>query len=170
MWYIYDMGRKRTTIIKESLTALHNLRPKQITSSNSKRLESLILIKSGQFAKLEYIAKNLMIDSSTLDNWLSIYRKGGIDVLLKPKKRKRDSKFITPAIHKGLEDRLNDPDNSFNGFWDAQQWVKDIYGVDIEYQLLWHYMTHKLDAKIKIPRRSNIKKDPEATAAFLKTP
>ena len=164
------MGKNSTTVIKESLKALFNLRPKQITLSNSKRLESLILLKRGQFNTLESLAGSLFISPSTLDKWLFIYRKEGIDVLLKTKSRKRDSKFITPAIHKGLEQRLNDPENSFNGFWDAQQWIKDTYGVDVEYQLLWHYMTHKLDAKIKIPRRSNINKNPEATAAFLKTP
>ena len=164
------MGKKSTTVINETLKELQYLRPKQLTLNNSKRLESLILLKSRQFSTLEAIAKNLSITPSTLDNWLSVYRKEGIEVLLKTKKRKRDSKFITPVIHKGLEQRLQDPDNSFNGFWDAQQWIKDTYGVDVEYQLLWHYMTHHLDAKLKIPRRSNIKKDPEATEAFLKTP
>ena len=164
------MGKKSTTLIKESLKTLHNLRPKQVTLSNSKRLESLISLKTSQFDTLESLAKSLLISPSTLDKWLSIYRREGIDVLLKAKSRKRDSKFITSAIHKGLEQRLNDPENSFKGFWDAQQWIKDTYGVDVEYQLLWHYMTHKLDAKIKIPRRSNINKKPEAIAAFLKTP
>lgn len=163
------MGKKSTTIIGESLAELQNLRPKQMTLNNSKRLESLILLKSEQFSTLDAIAKSLQINPSTLDSWLSIYRKGGIEVLLKQKKRIRTSKFITPAIHKALEERLRDPENSFNGFRDAQQWIKETYKVDISYQLLWHYMTHKLDAKIKIPRRSNIKKDPEATTAFLKT-
>ncbi|WP_271783497.1 helix-turn-helix domain-containing protein [Aquimarina algiphila] len=146
------MGKKSTTIIKESLEELQNLRPKQMTLNNSKRLESLISLKQGHFPTLELLAKNLLINPSTLDSWLSIYRKAGIEVLLKPKKRNRVSKFITPTIHKGLEDRLNDPENSFNGFWDALQWVKDTYGIDLQYQLLWHYMPHKLDAKIKIPR------------------
>ncbi len=86
--------------------------------------------------------------------------------MLKTKKRKRNSNFITPEIHKGLKERLQNLKTSFNGFWNAQQWIKDTYGFDVEYQLLWHYMTYKLKAKLKIPRRSNIKKDSEATAAF----
>ncbi len=159
-----------TTVIKESIKELQELRPKQTTISNSKRLESLILYKSAQFDTLDSISKGLSISASTLDKWLSIYRKEGIDILLKIKKRKRNSKFITPEIHKGLKERVQNPKTFFNGFWDAQQWIKDTYGVDVEYQLLWHYMTYKLKAKLKIPRRSNIKKDSEATAAFLKTP
>ena len=162
------MGRRATTIVTESLEELYNLRPKQMSLNNSKRLESLILYKTGGFNTLECLAKHLLINPSTLDNWLSIYRKEGIEVLLKTKKRKGKSKFITPVIHKALEDRLKDPENSFNGFWDAKQWIKESFDVDIEYQLLWHYMTHKLKAKIKIPRKSNIKKDLEARDAFLK--
>jgi transposase len=164
------MGKRSSTIITESLTELQKLLPEQHTLNNSKRLESLISLKTHQFATLELLALHLEINPSTLDNWLSIYRAKGIEELLKKKTRNSSSNIITSQIHKGLEQRLSDPQNSFNGFWDARRWVKQTYGGDVEYQLLCHYMTHKLDARIKMPRRSKIKKDQEATEAFIKTP
>jgi len=68
-----------------------------------------------------------------------------------------------------LQQRLADPLNPFNGFWDAQQWVQETYGVEVNYKTLWSYITDKLDGRIKIPRKSNIKKDKEAEADFFKT-
>lgn len=43
------------------------------------------------------------------------------------------------------------------------------YGVEIEYQWLWKYMRTKFKSVLKVPRKINVKKNPDAEADFLKT-
>ncbi len=115
------------------------------------------------------MSKDLGISLSTVRRWLNKYRSVGLDEYLKKDSRKSSSSIITPEIHDGLKSRLEDPLNSFNGFWDAQQWVKETYGVQVNYKTLCSYITDKLGGRIKVPRKSNIKKDKEAEAKFFKT-
>ena len=164
------MGRTRQTIIVESLNELQAHRSKVSSFKLSKKLESLLLIKSNRYARLEEVALHLGINIATLHRWLAIYREKGLQNFLQPETRNKPSKFITAEIHEGLQKCLNTTENSFWGFKDAQDWVKATYGVTIEYQLLWNYMTKKLGAKLKIPRRVHINKDAAAEQSFLKTP
>ena len=98
------------------------------------------------------------------------YRTDGLEGLLSKSNYHREPSSITKEIHEGLASRLNDPHTPFAGYWDAQRWVKEQYGVDIGYSCLYKHMTTKLGSKMKVPRRSNVKKDKEAEKAFLKTP
>ena len=79
------------------------------------------------------------------------------------------SKIITPIIHQGLEQKVNDPHNPFPGYWEAQDWVQQEYGIEIKYQRIREYMIQHFKTKIKSPRKSHIKKDKQAEEAFLKT-
>ena len=157
-------------VIEESERDLLELQKRQHSHKNFKKLECLLHLKRKTFSRLDDLAASQSISTSTLDKWIKLYKTQGLGEYLAPIKGKRVSKLITPEIHKGLKERLESVDNPFLGFWDAKAWVLGHYGVEIEYQWLWKYMTTKLDAKFKIPRRSNIKKDGQAEDAFLKTP
>jgi transposase len=69
----------------------------------------------------------------------------------------------------GLSQRVNDPTNTFLGYWDAQQWVNETYGIDIKYQRIREYLKQHFKTKLKSPRKSHYKKNVEAEKAFLKT-
>ena len=89
--------------------------------------------------------------------------------MLMDKPKNKTSKIITPSIHKGLSQRVKDPHNPFLGYWDAQNWVKQEYGVDIKYQRIREYLIQHFKTKPKTPRKSHYKKDDKAEKAFLKT-
>lgn len=164
------MGKVLKTPIKETLEFLKSYKSKIDNYKSSKRLDSLILLKTNDYERLEDLALELKISISTLRRWLNNYKLVGLQAFLKKDTRNRPYTIITPEINEGLKKRLNDPDNAFNGFWDAQQWIHETYGVEVNYKSLWSHITHKLQGRLKIPRPSNIKKDPEAKDAFLKTP
>ena len=164
------MGKVLKTEIKESIDSLNNYKTKIDNYKSSKRLDSLIFLKTNSYSRLEELALELNISISTLRLWLNNYRINGIEEFLKKDTRNRPYSIITPLIHEGLKKRLNDPENSFNGFWDAQNWIKETYGVEVNYKSLWSHITHKLGGRLKRPRKSNVKKDSEAEKAFLKTP
>jgi hypothetical protein len=65
---------------------------------------------------------------------------------------------------------VNDSHNPFLGYWDAQQWVVEQYGVEVKYQRIREYLIQHFSTKLKVLRKSHYKKDDDAEKAFLKTP
>ena len=89
--------------------------------------------------------------------------------MISDKLKNKQSKIITSEIHLGLSQRVNDPLNPFLGYWDAQIWVNETYGIDIKYQRIREYLKQHFKTKLKSPRKSHYKKNVEAEKAFLKT-
>ena len=164
------MGKKAQLDIKESISELKKLLIKQKTIKGEKRLKCLIEIKSNRFETRQNLADYLLVHIRTLERWVNDYRHGGATEMLSDKPKNKQSKIISPEIHKGLEQRVNDPHNPFLGYWDAQNWVKQEYGVDVKYQRIREYLKQHFRTKLKTPRKSHYKKDEEAEKAFLKTP
>ena len=164
------MGKKAISTIKESVSELKNLLGKQTTLKGEKRLKSLLSIKTGKFETRQQVADNVSVHIRTLERWLSNYKEGGIDQMLTDKPKNKTSKIITTEIHKGLSKRVNDPHNPFLGYWDAQEWVKQEFGIDVKYQRIREYLIQHFKTKLKTPRKSHYKKDDQAEKAFLKTP
>jgi transposase len=163
------MGKKAILDITESVLELKKLLLKQKTLKTEKRLKSLIAIQSGKFETRQAIADYLGVHIRTLERWLTNYKSGGIFNMLKDKPKNITSRIITPDIHQGLSQRVNDPHNPFLGYWDAQNWVKAQYGVDVKYQRIREYLIQHFKTKLKTPRKSHYKKDEDAEKAFLKT-
>lgn len=163
------MGKKAYLEIKESVPELQKMLVKQKSFKGEKRIRSLIEIKSARFSTRQELADYLCVHKRTLERWINNYKSGGIPEMLSDKPKIKQSKIITPAIHQGLEQKVNDPHDPFLGYWDAQNWVQQEYGVEIKYQRIREYMIKHFKTKVKSPRKSHIKKDKQAEEAFLKT-
>jgi transposase len=164
------MGKKAKLDIKESVLELKKMLVKQKSLNKEKRIKSLILIKSDKFETRQAVADYLSLHIRTLERWLNKYKSGGIVEMLTDQPKNKASKIITAEIHIGLSQRVNDSHNPFLGYWDAQNWVKKEYGVDIKYQRVREYLIQHFKTKLKTPRKSHYKKNEEAENAFLKTP
>ena len=158
------MGRHRTFTIKESLEELEAFKSKVSGYKSSQQLKALILIKSEQYNT--FSSRGALCYASTL---AKRYKEQGIEQLLLPLKRNKLSKFITLEIHSALEARLHQSDNPFSGYVEVQQWLWDTYQVKIGYKWLWAYMRTKMNSRLKVPRKTNIKKEQDAEASFFKT-
>lgn len=164
------MGKKAFLDIKESDSELKKLFSKQKTLKGEKRIKSLLAIKTQKFETRQELADSLGIHIRTLERWIVSYKDGGVDMLLAVMPKNKTSKIITAEIHEGLSRRVYDPNNPFLGYWDAQDWVKQKYGVAVKYQRIREYLIQHFKTKPKTPRKSHYKKDEEAEKAFLKTP
>lgn len=164
------MGKKADLEIRESLTELRKLLAKQKTLKSEKRLKALLLIKEGKLETRQKVADILMVHIRTLERWVNSYVTGGIDSLLENAPRNRTSKIITPAMHEALSKKVHDAHDPFLGYWDAKDWIKREYGVDVKYQRIREYLIQHFGTKPKVPRKSHYKKDAQAEEAFLKTP
>lgn len=164
------MGKKAYIEITELESELKKTLQKQQTLKGEKRVKCLIELKSGRFSTRKQLADYLLVDIRTMERWLNKYKAGGVEEMLNDKPRNKPSKFITPEVHKGLELKVNDPHHPFLGYWDAQNWVKQEYGIDVKYHRIREYLKQHFKTKLKSPRKSHYKKDEEAEKAFLKTP
>ncbi|PQB06675.1 hypothetical protein BST83_05510 [Polaribacter filamentus] len=163
------MGRIASLDISESLIELKELVSKQTTLKGEKRVKSLIYIKTKKFKTRQEVSASVGVDIRTLERWVETYKLFGIDQMISDKPKNKQSKIITSEIHLGLSQRVNDPLNPFLGYWDAQIWVNETYGIEIKYQRIREYLKQHFKTKLKSPRKSHYKKNVEAEKAFLKT-
>lgn len=163
------MGKRVSKTIKESLSTLKSLRRKQTSLQKEKRIYALICLKEDRFSTRQQLADHLGMHIRSLEKWLVQYNAHGIEDLVKIKPKRKGSKIITAEIHEGLDQRVNDAKNPFRGYWDAQQWVKEQYEVEVSYHRIREYLIKHFKTKVKRPRKSHIQKDPQAEEAFFKT-
>lgn len=160
------MREKSLFVISESTKELQKLYYNQKRVHLQKRVKALLRILNNDDNSRQDLSNYLGVHLRTLERWMNRYKEGGLDGLLNDSPRREGSKIITSEIHKGLSKRVNDPHKSFLGYWDAQQWVKSEYNVDINYHTLRKYLIQHFGTKVKSPRKSHIKKDEKAVAFF----
>jgi len=163
------MGKKAFLEVKESEKELRKLVNKQIKQKNKDRLRSLLYIKLNRYSTRKELSDALGYHKRTMERWLSKYKVGGIGSMLIPDELQRKSQIVTAEVHEGLSKKLHDPEGGFKTYVEAQQWVKQEYGLQMTYEWIRAYMIKKFKTKIKRPRKSHIKKDDKAIEAFLKT-
>jgi transposase len=155
--------------ITEPVFELKSLRKKQSSHRLEKRIMWLESILTKRFKTRNELADYLNISPKTQHRWIKKYVALGIKGLLTDQPKIIKSRIITSEIHQGLKERVNSSTAPFLGYWDAQSWVYEQYGVNVTYHLLRHYLIQHFKTKLKTPRKSHYKKDVEAEKAFLKT-
>ena len=65
--------------------------------------------------------------------------------------------LLAPAMQQALRDRLTQPHGfaSYKAIW---QWLRQEYGLSIAYKTVHKFVRYTLRAKLKVPRKSPIKK------------
>jgi transposase len=157
--------------VKESLQEFRKML-KHSSEMMQPRLKMLIeMKKSGDQA----ISKRELMDrvgvcSQSIHNWRSAYKQGGVEALLKNGRQGtagRSSVFTTEE-HKQIEQKLRDPKNGLAGYVELQQWVAQEFKKEVKYNTLLKYCMKHFGSKVKVARKSHVKKDEEAVKAFKK--
>ena len=100
------MGKYADTQIIESDKELKTLMANYKEGRPRKRIRMLIHLKAKTYTTRAELAIGLDIGKRTLERWIQTYISEGVDSLLAPITRSRDSEFITKDIHEALEKRL----------------------------------------------------------------
>src|SRR5512134_2015496 len=163
------MGRPSKTYIIETAEELKHLMQAQKKPQIRERLQALYLLKSGYSNTLQDVAHCLGRAKTTIENWLTLYRKKGVlGVLAWNYKGGRPAALSEPVLA-ALRERLSHP-RGFKSYGEIQQWLKEHYGVDIHYKTLHQTVHYKLNAKLKGARPTAIQRDDTAVVEFKKTP
>ena len=136
--------------IKETEAELKNLLGRQTTAQGKERVQALYLLKGKRVKTVSKLASLLGRHRVTVQDWLSLYREGGIQALLEHKKPTGRKPSIPPWAVRALKERLRDP-QSFESYGAVQKWLQD-QGVDASYAAVYRLL-RKLKAKLKAAKR-----------------
>jgi transposase len=163
------MPKQAIIEIKEDLDYLKNLRKKEKNHRLKTRIQSLILTKEKKFKRRVDLANHLGIGIASLDRWTRVYTESGLESMLTISNGGARRNCIPQEVHEGLAEKVYDSNAPFLGYWDAVDWVRQEYGLNLKYNTLRTYLIRHFNTKLKSPRKSHYKKDEQAIQAFKKT-
>jgi transposase len=164
------MSSAKRISVKESLSEI-KLLLKSVSSFLVPRVRVLLALKKheGTGISKRALAELVGVSNNSVQTWRSLYSSGGIDALLSHKKTGYKPSVISAKVHVALKDKLNNPTNGLSGYKDLQHWVREHFESDINYNTLLAYCKRHFGTKIKVARKSHVKKDDQAVDAFKKT-
>ena len=101
--------------------------------------------------------------------WLSKYRDGGVEVMLKFKKSPGGVRVIPQWAEAALAKRLQDQHHGFKSYYEVQQWLAETLGVKAKYHAVYQMTHYRLKAKLKVAPIRHYKQDNEQLEVFKKT-
>ncbi len=131
------------------------------------RYKMLILIAGGCTSSQELAAKT-GTSRNSIAKWKQVYNAGGLDQLSNDQRGGDFISDISAADKKKIENKLSAPKNAFTSFGQAQAWLKEELGIDKKYHAVNKYLKRNFGAKLKVGRKSHVKKDEAAVAVFKK--
>lgn len=158
--------------VKESLQELRKLLRKSSLMMQP-RIKMVIAIK---VAGESGISKRALMEtvgvcSQSIHNWRTAYKEGGMDALLVNGRKGVVGKpsVFTEQEHKQIEQKLNDPKNGLAGYVELQQWIATEFNKEVKYNTVLKYAMKNFGSKVKVARKSHVKKNEEAVQSFKKT-
>ncbi len=159
-------GKLKIEIV-ESVETLSNLLKQEKNSKKKERIQALYWIKTNLAESIGHLSSLSGKHRTTVSRWLSLYRKGGLSKMMDIYTSSGRNPAIPPAIQQALISELNEK-KGFSSYKEIQTWLYTIHDLDVAYKVVYDTVRYRLKAKLKVPRRSNVKKDAEAEIEFKK--
>lgn len=164
------MSSPKSFKIKESESDIKKL----IKSSNSmigKRLHALLVFKRYEASGISkrVVADEIGVNHNSIQTWRTSYIEGGIKALMDHSNTGYKPSKINEQQEKVLKEKLSDASNGIVGFNELLDWFNKSFKTEINYKTFHGFVVRKFNAKIKVARKSHVKKDPAAVEAFKKT-
>jgi transposase len=128
------------------------------------RLQGIRLALEGQDS-YRRIAAIVRVTAATLNKWINWYREGGIEGLLSRPVGAEGGKVPRFSPEQWERFRAELAKGTWRTARDVQRWLKETLGLEIASKEVYRHLG-KLGARLKVGRRSHVKKDPVATEAF----
>lgn len=131
------------------------------------KLKMLQAILSG-INKNSELAARTGVSARSITRWKEIYTRSGLEGLLNDQRGGDYRSGIDAAGKKKIADKLSAPKEAFTSFSQAQDWINKELGTDKKYHAINKYLKRNFGAKLKVGRKSHVKKDEAAVAVFKK--
>lgn len=162
------MALPKEVIVIESITELKQLLKKSKPLFQP-RIRMLLFIKNSNkpLSKKE-LSMLVCCSATSIQTWRSLYLQGGISKLLSHRTTASRPSIFTPEQHIMLKEKLHDPKNGLQGYKELHRWVTTHIKPDVKENSLMVYCRQKFGTKIKVARKSHIKKDEKAVETLKK--
>jgi len=156
--------------IKESISQLRNMQSKN-GELIGKRIRVLIEIKKHENSGISKRELSILtgVNHNSIVKWRNMYLQGGINSILTHGRKGSKPRILNSVQHNQLKEKLMDPTNEIRGYVELLNWIKEELNVEIKYTTLVEYSKRNFGSKIKVARKSHVKKDEKAVEAFKKT-
>ena len=164
------MAKPIQITIKESIKDLKVLQRGQ-GEIVSKRMRVLIELKKHEKTGISKrdLSDITGINHNSINKWRRMYIAGGVAPLLVHGRIGFKKSLINAAEHKAIEKKLNDPKNGLRGYIELQDWLNNEFNKDFKYITVVKYAQRHFGSKIKVARKSHVKKDEALVDAFKKS-
>jgi transposase len=155
--------------VKESISELKGF-CKGESFTVQKRIQMLVFIKNDTkgFVSKRKLSSILGVNHTSITIWKKIYETAGIEGLLKDGRIGFKPSLVSAENHQKIAEKLSNPTNNINGYKELQEWVKTELFQDLKYITVLKYVQRHFGTKIKVCRKSHIKKDEGAVENFKK--
>jgi transposase len=158
--------------VKETMEQLRKLL-KTASLMIQPRLKMLIAIKKsgGEGISKRALMESIGVCSQSIQNWRTAYLKSGLEALLTNGRKGKSGKppLFTKEEFAKLEKKLNDPKNGLAGYIELQEWISKEFNKEIKYNTILKFSIRHFGTKVKVARKSHVKKDEKAVGTFKKT-
>lgn len=156
--------------VKESIRELRGLL-KASSPLIQPRIKLLIAMKkSGETGiSKRCLIEEIGVSGQSIHTWRTNYKNGGLKSLVSHKKIGFKPRTFTTKEHAKIEKKLKESENGLRGFKELQEWIIKEFKKEVKYNTVLKYTIKHFGAKVKVARKSHVKKDEEAVSSFKKT-
>ena len=164
------MSAPKQINVVEAMSALRKLQKTSIPMI-SIRIKAIIEFKKHENTGISkrVVADAIGVNHNSVQTWRKMYEVGGINAILSYKKHPGRPSGITVEEHKKIESKLKDPKNGLRGYVELLNWMEVEFNKTFKYNTVLKYAYRHFQSKVKVARKSHVKKDEEAVTTFKKT-
>lgn len=140
----------------------------QKTASDKERIQLLYLLKTGQATTIQSAASLLGRHRVTVQEWLRLYRRGGLEAMLAHTPRTGRRQSIPPWAQEALNKRLHQSEG-FNSYGEICQWLETQLGISAPYKTVHQLVHYRLKAAPKVARPVSVTNAEARVEAYKKT-
>lgn len=143
---------------------------KKAPTHHQPRIRMLMAINEAEVAlSKNNLAELIGVNHNSIQAWRKKYQDGGLGNLLKDGRIGFKTSVVSPKAHEVIKLKLNKETAVFSSYKQLHVWVEKNLVKGINYNSLRHYVKRNFGASLKVPRKSHVKKDVEASKTFKKT-
>ena len=163
------MASPKTIIVVETIAELKKLQKASIPMI-ANRIKALLEFKKNEKTGISKraVADNIGVNHNSVQTWRTLYGQGGIEAILYYQKQTGRPSDITKEEHLQIEKKLHDPKNGLRGYVELLSWMETEFKKTFKYNTVLKYSYRHFQSKIKVARKSHVKKDEEAVSTFKK--
>jgi transposase len=131
------------------------------------RIKMLLNIAKGQTASAALAAATGATPDS-IANWKKKYKSGGLEALLHDARGGDFRSGLSEDQKQKIGQKVSSPTDALTSYKQAQAWLKEELEVEKNYHAVNKYLKRNFGTKLKVGRKSHVKKDEAAIAVFKK--